>query len=78
MPTERAVADKVLLWGFLFAISISSRCPILTLTAVVERVVCLTAFQLLFVESLALHGGTYVTLDVSQLNFERALLFFNY
>ena len=77
MPTERAVADKVLLWGFLFSISISSRCPILTLTTVVERVFCLTAFQLLFDELLALHGGTYVTLDVNQWNFGRALLFFN-
>ena len=49
----------------------------LALTAVVERVVCLAAFQLLFDELLALHGDTFVTLDVSQRNFVRALLFFN-
>ena len=49
----------------------------LALTAVVERVVCLAAFQLFFDELLALHGDTCVTLDVSQWNFARALFFFN-
>ena len=77
MPTERSITDKVLLWGFFLLISFGSRYSMLALTAVFERVVCLATFELLFYELLALHGDTYVTLDVSYWNIERALVFFN-